>query len=435
MAGARARLRAALGRPVDAASLAAFRVLLAAVLLLSIVRALQKDVVTQAYVAPQYFFPYYGIGPLPSPGRAAYLLYGVSTLCALALMVGFHTRLAAGLFCLVFSYLHFVDTTNYLNHYYLVTLLTGLLAVVPIGDVAAWPGRAAARTVPAWVLYLFRFQIGVVYFFGGLAKLKHDWLFVGEPMRTWLDANTEIALLGPLFRLPFMPLALSWLGAAYDLTVPFALSYRRTRPYAYAAVLFFHLLTARLFQIGIFPYLMIASSLLFFPPDWPRRLLGRPKAAAPGPAPPIRPATIALLAAYALVQLLVPLRHFLYPGNLLWHEQSYRFAWHVMLIEKTGSAEFSVVDRKTGARSVAFPRSILTRSQTKAMATQPDMILAFAHELWRRQRARGRDVAVYADVWVVLNGRPPAQLVDPSVDLAREAEGFLQKRWILPAPP
>jgi hypothetical protein len=226
----------------------------------------------------------------------------------------------------------------------------------------------------------------------------------------------------------------SWVGALYDLSVPFALSRRRTRPYAYLAVVGFHLLTARLFNIGIFPYLMMAGSTLFFAPDWPRRLLGRPSPAPPASTSRLRGWQRALLAAYVLVQLLVPLRRLLYPGNVLWTEQGYRYAWHVMLMEKTGVAEFRLVDRRTGATWTVFPRSLLTRSQTKAMATQPDMILAFAHELARRERLRGRDVAVYADVLVALNGRSPAPLIDPRVDLTRERDGFAPKRWISPGP-
>ena len=429
-----ARLTDALSRPVDAASLAAFRVLLGGVLLLAIVRSLEKDVVKQAFEVPTYFFPYYGIGPLPSPGRFAYALYATSALFAGCLMLGVYTRLAAGGFCLVFSYLHFVDVTNYLNHYYLVTLLTGLLALVPIGDVACLTGKRARTFVPFWVLALFRFQIGVVYFFGGVAKLKYDWLFHAQPLATWLAGSTELPILGNAFRTTWAPYAMSWLGATYDLSVPFALSNRRLRPYAYAAVLAFHLLTARLFQIGIFPYLMIVSSLLFFPPDWPRRLFRRPSPEVPLAGKRVGTPLLVALGLYAAVQVLVPCRHWLYPGNLLWHEQGYRFSWNVMLIEKTGSAEFTVVDKHTGARSVAFPRSVLTRPQTKMLSTQPDLILAFAHELARRAQAEGRDVAVYADVVVALNGRAPMRLIDPTVDLAQEHEGFANKRWILPGP-
>lgn len=409
---------ARLAEPVDPASLKAFRFMLGVLLAGALARSWQKGVIEHGLLEPRYFFPYFSLA-LPSPGVYAYPLYVALGLLALGFALGRWPRWCAGLFSLGFTYLHCVDITHYLNHYYLVTLLTALLALTPIGE----------RSAPRWVLCLFRFQIGLVYFFGGVAKLKSDWLFLGEPLHTWLAANTDVPLLGPLFAYHDTAFVMSWLGAAYDLSIPFALSWRRTRPFAYLAVLAFHLLTARLFQIGLFPWLMMVASLLFLSPSWPRRLLTLAPFAAEQRAFPRR--TQLLLAVYASWQLLVPLRHWLYPGNVLWSEQGYRWSWNVMLIEKTGSAEFTVVDRATGRKRVVFPRSILTQAQNKMMATQPDMILAFAHELARRA---GGNVAVYADVFAVLNGRPAARLIDPHTDLTRERDTLANKPWILPAP-
>jgi hypothetical protein len=142
-----------------------------------------------------------------------------------------------------------------------------------------------------------------------------------------------------------------------------------------------------------------------------------------------------LLFAYVAVQLLVPLRHWLYPGNVLWTEDGFRHAWNVMLIEKTGSAQLTVVDRATGRREPVRTRAYLTPLQEKAMAAQPDLLLAFAHHLAREHQARGRAVAVHAEAFVTLNGRPPARLVSPDLDLTRIQEGWGPRRWILPLPP
>lgn len=421
--------------PVSSASLTVFRGMFGLLMLGALARSWQKGVLEQAFVAPSYHFPYYGLTFVRSPGSYAYAIYGLLAALSLGIAAGLATRLCAALFCLLFSYLHFVDETYYLNHYYLVSLLSGLLACVPIQSAGA-PHRVAR-----WVLWLFRFQFGVVYFFGGIAKLKTDWLWHAEPLRTWLAASTELPLLGRLFTTSWGPYAFSWAGALYDLSIPFALSYRRTRPLAYAAVLVFHSLTARLFNIGLFPYLMMVGSLLFLAPEWPRRLWPRRFAAAAvssGHATPAprswRPTLYVPLALYVLLQLIVPLRRLVYPGNVLWTEQGYRFSWHVMLMEKSGSAEFRLVGRAHGTVRLVDPRTVLTRSQTKAMATQPDMLLSFAHELAAREQEHGRDVAVYADVFVALNGRAPARLLDPHVDLSRERDSFAHKPWILPAP-
>jgi vitamin K-dependent gamma-carboxylase len=418
---------AALERRVDATPLALFRIAFGALLAISTLRLLHKGFVHEAFVVPRVFFapwPFEGLlRPLPSAGM--YAVYWAMVALALAIAAGAFTRAAAALFCALFTYAHFVDLSNYLNHYWLVTLVTALLSVLNTSGV--WSLDAALRgqrseTVPAFHLALLRFQFGVVYVFAGIAKLGIDWLVHAYPMRVWLAANTDVAWIGPLLAAPAVAYAASWLAAAYDLTVPFFLWWTPSRRYAFLAVLVFHALTARLFNIGMFPYLMMVGAVLY--------VEVRPTSAI---APErTRTSTRALLLIYVALQLIVPLRAHLYGGNGLWHEQGYRFAWNVMRMEKMGSAEFRVVEG--AATRLVRVREYLTPWQEKAMATQPDLILAFAHHIAREERARGHDAAVYADVFVTLNGRAMERLIDPTVNLAREHDGLAPKRWILPPP-
>ena len=435
-----ARLRAGLETPIDVASLALFRALFGALLFVGTVRLLAKGFVHEAFIVPRFLFAPWPLQSVlvPLPGVGMYVVYGAIAALSLAVALGLFTRVAAALLCVLFTYAHFLDLTNYLNHYWLVTLLTALLAALPGAggalslDGRLWPQKRRSH-VATWVLYLFRFQVALVYFFAGATKLRHDWLFLAEPMRIWLGANTDMPIVGPLFRQTWTAYVMSFAGALYDLTIPLWLLFPRSRPFAFATVVTFHLVTARLFNIGMFPFFMMAASTLFFDPSWVRQKL-RLGAPAPDVERAGQRAPLAALALYAVVQIALPLRGRLYDGNLLWHEQGYRFGWNVMLMEKMGSAEFSLVDRESGARRLVRVRDHLTRSQEKAMATQPDMILAFAHHLATEERRAGRDVGVFADVYVVLNGRPAARFVDPSVDLGSEADGFAPKRWILPPP-
>lgn len=450
--------------PVDVASLVFFRICLGALLVVAVVRHWSKGGIHDAFVAPKFFFPYDGFGWLtPLPGNGMYAVYAAIGLLAIAFAAGAWFRVVAPVLCALFTYAHLADKSNYLNHYYLVSLLLFLASFVPLhaaGSVDAWRaakrGHVPARTFPAWILWLFRFQVGLVYFFGGVAKLKADWLLRGLPLRIWLAAAGDFPILGPILRWPETAYAMSWLGAAFDLSVAFLLCFRKTRPFAFVCGAVFHVMTARLFQIGMFPWIMIANALLFFPPDWPRAILRRvgaigkservksAPADAPGGSTPGAsheaagsPMPLRLLVVWAAIQILVPLRHWLYPGNLLWTENAYRFSWNVMLVEKTGWAEFTLRDPKTGATRLARPRDELTPFQIKMMSTQPDMLVAYARHLADRAEARGETrPEVHADVEVVLNGRPPAPFVDPRVDLAAVSDGpFSARRWLLPAPP
>jgi hypothetical protein len=142
---------------------------------------------------------------------------------------------------------------------------------------------------------------------------------------------------------------------------------------------------------------------------------------------------VLLLAAYFSFHLLMPLRHLLYPGDVCWTEQGFRFSWNVMLMEKNGSTDFRVVDPATGKRWVVPPTDYLTRYQAKMMAPQPDMILQLSHIIADDFRARGISAPqVFVDAHASLNGRRSARLIDPTVDLAQQTDGLLPKTWILP---
>ena len=438
------RLTQALNRPVDAASVAAFRIAFGAMLLISTLRFFAHGWVREFYGVPTHFFSYWGFAWVrPFPLSGMYALYALITLASACLMLGVASRAAAAVGALAFGYAHFCDKSNYLNHYYLITLLLALLAFLPVDREYSLRAlrRPAQRKgqVRAWVLYLLRFQIGVVYVFGGIAKLNADWLLHGEPLRIWLSANAELPILGRILNQPWAAFAFSWCGALFDLSIVPLLLLRATRAPAYALVLVFHVLTAQLFKIGMFPWIMIVNATIFWSPDWPRRLLarvlGRPRALPEGVAgAPLVPKTGTVAAMYVAAQILLPLRHELYPGNTLWSEEGFRFAWRVMLIEKAGSLEFEVEER-TGRRYSVSARQYLTPFQARMASTQPDMILQLAHWIAKDYAERGvGPVRVYADSEVSFNGRRRQRMIDPNQDLASVSDGLAAKPWILPAP-
>lgn len=443
----RAKLLSALNQPKDAASLAAFRVLFGSVMLGSIIRYFANGWIERFYVEPRFHFTYWGFGwvePLPQPWlTGVFAILGVAALC---IALGFLYRAATVTFFILFTYVHLLDVTNYLNHYYLVSLLALLLCVLPLHRAYSIDARLrpsiASLTLPAWMTWLVRAQIGLVYFFAGLAKLGPDWLLHGQPLGIWLHARTDTPIIGPILDEHIVALAMSWAGFLYDTTIPFWLLWRRSRPFAYIVVCTFHFLTNVFFNIGIFPVVMTAAATIFFDPDWPRWLWARIRrvelSALPVRSPsPSRLGTLGLVAlsGWFLVQLAMPLRAHLYGGNVLWHDQGIRWSWRVMVREKNGSVLYRVrLDDDPREIRVA-PSQYLNRYQEQEFAGQPDLILQLAHRIARDYRARGhRKVEVRVDAFASLNGRRSARLIDPDVDLARIDDGVLPASWILPAP-
>lgn len=433
-------------RRIPAASLAAFRILFGLLMAGAMVRVLAKGWVDTVFLAPAFHFHYPGfdwVRPLPA-GLLHALVAGLAV-CALGMAAGFFHRACAGLFFLGFTYLELIERANYLNHYWLVTLLAGLCAVLPLHQQWSWDaarGRVARDDcAPAWMLWLLRFQVGVVYVFAGLAKLNADWLLRAEPLRTWLAARADVPLLGPWLAELWVAFAMSWAGAAYDLGIVAALLCTRTRPLAYATVVFFHVVTALLFPIGLFPWLMMVAATLFFPPDWPRRLLPlgsrRREEADSAATEPVRlltsatPWTVAAITLYCAVQIALPLRPFFERENSAWTGRGFNFSWRVMLAERSGHVEFFAFDPATHRRWRLPARDKLTLWQERFMAQEPELIRQFARHLAVELRRAGKaGVEVRADAFLALNGRPHARLLRADVNLA----GPLPPDWMLPPP-
>jgi hypothetical protein len=430
-----------LHRPVDIASLAAFRIGFGTLLLVAALRFFTHGWIAEYFLIPRHFFKYWGFGWVaPWPGVGMYLHFGLMALCGLGVLLGYRYRASVVGYALLFAYAHLIDKTHYLNHYYLVLCVCGLMACLPLAG--AWSldarrdGNLRRRSVPVWMLWALQAQFGLVYFFGGVAKLNGDWLLRAQPLSLWLARSADLPLVGDLLAAPQAAFALSWAGALFDLSIVPLLLWRRSRAIAFVVLLAFHLLTARLFPIGLFPYFMTCGASLFFAPDWPRKLLGRvlPNSAS---APEISGTGTGtgtwVLGIYFAVQVVVPLRHWLYPGHMCWSEQGFRYSWNVMLMEKNGSVDFRVVEPSTGRVFQVSPRDYFTPYQTAMMSPQPDMVLEAARVIAADYRARGVvEPAVYADAFAALNGRPMQRLVDPRVDLAREVDGLSNKAWILP---
>jgi vitamin K-dependent gamma-carboxylase len=421
------RLRAYLAAPVDQASLSAFRTLFGSVLALAAVRFIAKGWVHTQFIAPRFHFGYPGLSFIrPWPGIGMYVHFGALIAAALGLALGYRQRLCAGVLALGWTYVELLDRASYLNHYYLACLLAWLLVFMPADGTLR---RGAS--MPRGLLLALRWQVGCVYVFAGVAKLNADWLLRAQPLRIWLAARSDIPWLGVWLAQPASAFIASWLGALFDLSIVSFLLWRRTRKLAFLAVLAFHLLTGWLFPIGMFPWLMLACSTLFFDPAWPRRWLQRTAAAsaALAPAAAAPRGTALLLSVHCACQAILPLHHHLLVRDSAWTYDGFDFAWKVMVAEKAGSVRFRARDRRNGAERVVAPNRYLNAAQEQALAQDPRLIHALAQQIARDARERsGREVAVYADAFATLNGRPAQRLIAADVDLTREP---LPARWLV----
>jgi vitamin K-dependent gamma-carboxylase len=488
-------LIARLAGATDVSWLGFLRISFGLVMVWEVCRYFANGWIDRYYREPTFFFTYWPFD-FVQPWGGAGMVWHFMALGAAGLLVaaGFLYRVAAPALFVLFSYVFLLDKANYLNHFYLVMIMAFLLACLPAHrpfslDALRSPGLRS-DDVPAWMHWLIRFQVGIPYFYAGIAKFDADWLS-GEPLRIWLADQAATPLIGPLLVKEPVVQAMAYGSLLFDLAVVPMLLFRRTRPLAFALAIGFHLLNSRLFSIGIFPWLMILLTTVFLPADWPKRMLAELRSATGyrlvlaaglgfgigslasggfslihgavtaigtavvtldfveqrrlgvspgrgrfGGSPSgnsinaSRAVPLLLLGIWITIQLLVPLRHLAIPGNVHWTEEGHRFSWHMMARTKDGEARFVVTDPPTGTEWEVDPADWLTSRQLDEYATRPDMILQFARYLEQRWVAAGHhDVEVRVLSSVSLNGRTAQPLVDPTIDLTIHA------RWALPPAP
>ena len=449
--------------PVDIASLVFFRVAFGVIMVWEVAYYFVRGWIPRYFIDPSFHFTYYGFGWVqPWPGYGMYLHFLALGVLAACIAFGLWYRVSIVLFFLGFTYVFLLDQALYLNHFYLAALVSFLMIFVPANrsfslDALRNPEIRSA-TAPAWTLWMLAAQMGIVYFYGALAKMNGDWLR-GEPMRTWLAEETGFPIIGSLFTQEWMVYLFSYGGLLFDLLIVPFLLWRRTRLAAFALALAFHLTNSLLFHIGVFPWFAIAATALFLPPSWPREFFGSLRdefwrnsrhpasergheeqetraegvPAAPNSLHARRWIVVSLLGVFFAVQLLVPLRHFLYPGNVNWTQQGNQFAWQMMLRDTKGMALFYAHDPASEQTWEIRPRDLLMEHQAGQVVQYPDMTLQFAHHIAETFRARGHEhIEVRAIVVASLHGRDYQYLVDPTVNLAEQPRTPAPASWIVP---
>ncbi|MGP1356286.1 HTTM domain-containing protein [Roseicyclus sp.] len=445
-------LREALSQPVSPLSLAVFRIAVGAMLVWDCWRFIRYDRVYRYWIEPDFHFTYPGfhwVAPLPEPWIwYAWLGMGFA---ALLVMLGLFYRVAIVALTVLFSYFFLLDKAEYLNHFYLVILFLILLCVLPANralslDVRLFP-HLRTGTIPYAGVAVLRLQMEIMLIYAGLVKLTPDWL-AGEPLGLWLRSQADDFTFGFLFHHDWVILLGTWGTVALHVLGAPLLLWHRTRLATFLVYCVFHAANSVFFNIGIFPWLTIAATTIFFAPDWPLRLArwfhglfaalpaqisdGSPGSPKPGATRLIPMTALAAIAAWTAVQVVLPVRAGAFPTEVRWSGDGHRFSWRMRIYDRSAEGVFIV--RSGDAEWQVDPRDYLSDRQTSKMLVRSDMIHQFANHLEEVWRAAGHDdVEVRAEIWKSLNGRPPQLFVDPDVDLTAVELAYARSDpWVLP---
>ena len=439
--------------------LVTFRIIFGLMMCFSTIRFMNKGWVEDLYVKPKFYFSYYGfdwIKPLNEDGMI--FIFYLMIVLSIFIALGFFYKVSTFSFFLIFTYIELIDKTNYLNHYYFVSLISFILIFIPAHKHFSFDCffriTKPKITTPVWSINLIKFQIAIVYVFAGIAKLNWHWLFEAQPLFNWLKHQSDIPLIGKYLTYNITAYIFSWGGALFDLFIIFFLINKKSRIIAYLFIVIFHVLTALMFPIGVFPIVMIFSTLIFFSNNFHRIIIDiistitiklKTEVLKEKQSSSFNTKlTLFFFAIYFVIQLILPFRYILYPGKLFWTEQGYRFSWRVMLIEKAGYSQFYVHEDKRDRKLLIDNKTFLTDQQIKMMSTQPDMILQYAHFLSEEFKdstfieSNGEIIKlssnpkITADIKVSLFNEGSRPFIDQNINLAAQSRGFQHKSWILP---
>ena len=437
--------------------------------------------VYRAFVEPRMTFPVWvGGWPQPLGGYGMYAWFVMMGTAAIGAMVGWRYRLTGTLLAIMWTFAYLTQKTHYNNHYYLAVLICWAMVLLPAHRRAAVDvARTGIRHTqcPAWIPLAFKVQVLIVFTYAAIAKLYPGWVS-GEYIAHVFGHKTHRAIIGPLLGESWFQMAISYGGIAFDALVIPALWWSRTRILAFTGLIVFNLFNSYVFLIGVFPYMVLALSVFFFDSKTIERRfawlpgLGRASDSADGALAPAASADeratssppalrapagpgdirapverrsprptprwiLALVVSYFVLQVALPLRHHLFPGDVTWTEEGHRMSWRMMLRAKAGRVRLLVKDRDSGRSWTVDQREWLTRKQRNRIATKPDMLYWFVQVLKAHYAEQGMpNIAIYAqNSRVSLNGRPPLPLFDASVDLATaDYPLFGRSTWVLDRP-
>lgn len=430
-------LRYFLGSEIDNSPLVVWRIAWGLLIFAEGVGAIVTGWVQEVFILPEFTFTFIGFEWLrPLPGDWMHVYYVLLALVGLMIAAGYRYRLASVLFFLMWTAVYFMQKSHYNNHYYLMCLMGFLMIWLPAHHSKSMDVRASRTanktTCDRWHIWIFILLIGLIYVAASLNKMHLDWMHA-RPLKVWFSYKSSYPIIGPLLAKEWFAYVIAWGGILYDGLIFFLLLHPRTRLFGFSLSVIFNLFNSAVFQIGVFPYMMIASTVFFFKPDQIGRIFLRRKETKPSlEQRPMSPIATYVFLGFFLVNILLPLRHHLYPGDVHWTEEGHRLSWQMMLRAKTSRISFFVEEKGSGIRENVRLSDYLSSNQRSDFGGKPDMIWQFAQHLKSHFANEGRDVAVYARALVSLNGSKYMELIDPNVDLASVPwERFKHSDWIL----
>ena len=438
-------------KPADISSLVFFRIVYGLMMILTFSLFLDQFDIKANWIDPQFHFHYIGfewVNPLPGPYM--YLFFALLILLAFSICIGYRYTISCSLFFLGLTYFLLINQIVWDTYFYLAWWISLVLIFVPAHKKFSYDAckdpSYCTETIPAWTVWILRFQIAMPYLFGGITKLNNDWLR-GFVTKGLFSSKTHLPFFGPFCQELWFIFGTAYGGVLLDLFLVPMVIFRPLRKVGLISLFSFHIFNFFITNVGFFALFMLATTLILLPPSWPRAILdklqktpfqnlntSKPERTPVKKLNKLQRLTISLISMYVIVQLFIPLRHHLIEGNVHWTEEGIVFSWAMRSSIKRYKLDFHLYDKENDKKSLVRNRDFFTPLQIEVMATDPDKILQAAHYIGKRylETHKSDQIAVMVQSRLRLNGRKSQFLVDPEIDLLTKRRTFGHKDWIMP---
>lgn len=420
---------------IDGSAIIVFRILFGFLVACESFGTILTGWVKNVFILSNFSFSFIGFEWLqPLPGYGMYYYFSIMGLTGLGIMLGYRYRLNIILFTILWSGVYFMQKSSYNNHYYLLVLISFLMIFIPANQEKSLDTKFGytqkKHSIPNWIQLLFIIMISIVYVYAAIAKLYPDWLN-GTFTRNLLSGTDVSPFFQNLFSKKWFYLFIAYSGIAFDLLIIPFLLYKRTRTVALIATFIFHIFNSITLKIGIFPYFALGFALFFYDPKKIRKIFFKEEIEIENTFNFYgKKIVYFLVMPFIILQLLLPLRHHLIEGDVLWTEEGHRLSWRMMLRERSGFIIIKIKDNKTHEEKIYNYHENLTVKQAHQLAVKPDFIWQYCQRI--KEEYKGKDISIYINCRNSINRKAHQVLIDPDYDMAKaEWNFFKHNEWIL----
>ncbi len=426
---------------IDNSALIIFRVFFGFLIAAESFGAILTGWVKRTLVEPKFTFNFIGfdfLQPLPGPGM--YFYFALMGIFGVLVMIGYKYRWSMIGYTILWAGVYYMQKSSYNNHYYLLLLLCIMMSVLPAGnyfsiDVKQNP-MVKKIAMPRWCILVIIAQLWIVYTYASIAKIYPDWLDF-TVAKNLMMSRANYPIIGTTLQQHWVHVCITYFGILFDLLIIPLLLWRKTRVAAFCISIFFHLFNSIIFQIGIFPYLSLAFSVFFFSKERIHHIFMQKKefyTANEIIVPDYKKVLLSAFVIWFVIQLTLPIRHWCIPGDVLWTEEGHKLSWRMMLRGKSGHTNFYIVDTDDTSRKrqLVNKNEYLSKKQIRMVSAKPDGMWQFAQYLKAEYAAQGKNIAVFVDSKVSVNGKKYKKLIDSEVDLASVTWNyFTTNPWVI----